>query len=574
MMARCLVFTGELDRAVELYRSAIEVAPHERQAYAQLADLLSRRLDQPEEADAVMQLLVDNNADNYEAYLMRYDYRIRNRFETAAAAREEIVKALELAPDNADVILKSVESAVATNQFEVAEADLERGLKLHPENVQLYIALASMEMNKGRVLAEDRTAEALAALQRGLDSVPDNPMLLVHLANLHVDRKQFDSARRTLERLQAQNFNEDQVDFITAHILIGEQRWVEASRLLQKVRQNQAQDRRTLASIDLMLAQCYGALGQLDLQIVAYQRALDRDSFSVPARMGLARALAARGDLADAENELGRLQSMPGARAVDGEIIRLRIAEQLRRPKEAREWDEINAALAQIGEKNPDSVELIVLKSRVAVFEGKLEQAREMLLAAQAAHPKSLVIWVELADVEAYLNGVDQGLAVLAEAHEKVDTPQQLHIAEIALMLRKPQEEARAGIDQLADTIARMENSDEQTQLLQNIGEAYYRLNQYDQSMALFRQVADRRPEDLTLRLLMFSVAREAKQNETMEEMLAEIERLVGKNHTYWQYCEAARIVSQVEDDEEDHRLLERGSTIGRKRAGSTPQLV
>lgn len=562
MMARCMVYTGELEQAVELYQSAIEVDPQGLEAYAQFADLLSRRLDRPEEADAVMQQLAEKNPDNYEVYLMRYDYRTRNRFETRSAARDEIVKARELAPDNVDVILKAVESAISTNEFDEAEADLERGLELHPENVQLYISLATLEMTKGSVNGEDRSEEASAALQRGLEAVPDNPLLLVHLTDVQIHRKQFDAARRTLERLAEVDFNQNQIDFLTSRILIGEERWVEASRLLQKVRQNQAQDRRTLVDIDLMLAQCYGALGQLDLQIVAYQRALDRDSFSVGARLGLARALAARGDLADAENELARLQTMPGVAPLGGEILRLRIAEQLRMPKDQRNWEEINTMLGELVEKHPDSIDILVLKSRVSVFQDQVDEARELVIAAKEQHPKSLALWAELADIEANTKGPEAGLAVLADAREALDNPFELRIAEIAMLMRRPQDEALSALKKIAEEASQHESAEEQTQLIQGVGEAMYRLGQYDEAMSYFQQVAERRPNDLTLRLLMFAVAREAEDNEAMEETLASIEKLVGKNHTYWQYCEAARLVSQFQDGKEDRKALDRARQL------------
>lgn len=547
LMASCHNASGEYQPAAEMLREAIKADPQNLPAYRELADILARRLDDPQGADEVMDQLATANPDNYEVYLTRYDYRIRMRLESRDAAKIEIARARDLAPDNPQVLLKAVEYATADGLFEQAREDLDRGLELHPDNVQMYIALASLELTEGRHTSTDRTEQALEALQRGLEQMPDNPLLLVHLTEVQTMRRQFDAARSTIDKLARLNFDEDQIDFLTARVLIGEENWVEAAGLLQKVRKGQGQEKRTLVEIDLMLARCYAATGQNDLQVVAYQRALRVDPLSAQARLGLARALAARGEYAEAENELQRLGAAPGGGSViEPEMLRLRVSEQFRMPAEERDWSEVDNIIARLDEKDPDNLEVGMLKSRVLVAKGQVDEARALMTHLREKHPNSPRPWAELAEIEREENGMEAAMAVLQEAAETLGNPVQVQLARITLIMRLPRDEAVPALKAEAEKAA--ERTDIDRALVERVvGEGLYRLGEYAEAQRYLKKVASEQQDDLPLRLVIFSVARDAEDFDGMQSALDEIERLVGKNHSYWQYCRAAQLVVEHE---------------------------
>ena len=70
----CKDFENKYTEAAESYRLSIKNAPQDPETYALLADLLKDQLDQPEEADKVMDEMVAANDQTALAYLARAYY--------------------------------------------------------------------------------------------------------------------------------------------------------------------------------------------------------------------------------------------------------------------------------------------------------------------------------------------------------------------------------------------------------------------------------------------------------------------------------------------------------------------
>ena len=75
LSGQCEERLGAFDRAVSWYEKAIADAPHRREAYLRLADLLRSRLHAPERADHVIDEWVAANPNSSRAFLDRAVYR-------------------------------------------------------------------------------------------------------------------------------------------------------------------------------------------------------------------------------------------------------------------------------------------------------------------------------------------------------------------------------------------------------------------------------------------------------------------------------------------------------------------
>jgi tetratricopeptide (TPR) repeat protein len=166
---------NDLAEAAAWYRKAIERAPHETESYTRLAYLLRRRLGKDKggppaaEADQVMNDLVARNPEAFQAYLARWQYRREFQAATSEEAAQDVARALELAPDEADVLRAAADVAQARHSLDEARAHLQRGLDLHPQNGSLYEALARVEAQA------DRRKEAIACLRRGIRAIDPGP---------------------------------------------------------------------------------------------------------------------------------------------------------------------------------------------------------------------------------------------------------------------------------------------------------------------------------------------------------------------------------------------------------------
>src|SRR5262249_31928565 len=127
--------------------------------YVRLADLLRSRLNRPDAADKVMDDMVADNPDSFQARLARGSYL--GKIGLLEKAAQDIGRARDaLAPGEADVLLASADRAQARGQGARARAALEEGARLHPDDFRFRLALAALEVRAGPA----RRAEALRRL--------------------------------------------------------------------------------------------------------------------------------------------------------------------------------------------------------------------------------------------------------------------------------------------------------------------------------------------------------------------------------------------------------------------------
>lgn len=538
LIGTCYEQDKNYDKAKEFYDKAKALAPGDVDIYVQLANLFSGPLEDPQEGDKIMNELVDKNPQNHRVYLMRYNYRLRHLFGERSEAKADLQKALDLAPDEADVLVKMAEMLITDREFDAAREHLNRGIELHPQNVSMYITLAMLELEQGRVTESDRSEAALDALMAGLKQLPESTMLLIQLCELQIRREQFDRANDTIARLVQLDISQEQIDFLKSRVLLGEKKWVEASRLLHSLRKRSSRDNIVLFQIDTLLADCYRNLRQTDLAIHALRRALENNPYSKEVRLRLVRELQSIGRAEEAAQEL---EKIPGADiSVDYESLLIKLSEQLMHPLEQRQWDEVDALLARLEGQPNDPALLASFKVRLLIHKGQIDEALRYAIEQRERFPQTAGLWVTIADIQAQKD-LPAAIATLKEAADRLGTPVYVQVALVGKVLRLEREQALAELQQVNKTVESY-TPEEQRQLAQSLSEAFYILKEVDAAKDVLNRVAERLPNDPTLRLIMFELARDARDPQGMTDALAGIERVVGRDHNYWQYCEAARL--------------------------------
>jgi tetratricopeptide (TPR) repeat protein len=149
-------------QAAKWYRQAVRHAPQQIDAYVRLADVLRRHFAADtalvEEADQVMQDLIAQNKDACQAYLARWRYQQQwhDLAESAQlqVAAGDVQRALQLAPDDAEVLVAACELAQRQKDPEKARGYLRRGRQLFPQDVRMYRELAWLELREAAQLQD------------------------------------------------------------------------------------------------------------------------------------------------------------------------------------------------------------------------------------------------------------------------------------------------------------------------------------------------------------------------------------------------------------------------------------
>src|SRR5262245_5675417 len=329
LLGLCQEANKQYEEAAETYAKSCRADPKPA-AFVRQAGVLKIYLKRDDTIDpsgtergpqAVMNELVKALPESFESYLARAAYhKTYNKVNGLIRARADLEIARKLAPDNVMVLLASAEVAVELAAKEVQSTDaaryarkdywnearryLRHGLNKSPKESVLYLALVDVEIRDDGT-PDARRKEAIKVLTTGRAEVrPDGlPEILFALAEQYAETGDKAGTGDTVAQLRKLNQNPARIDFLLGLFLVRQQQWYEGSGVLERVRPLLATYTEKTVQIDLLLAQCYGQLGDIDRQVLTYRRAVTAAPLDWRPRFGLAGALAALGRANEAIDE-------------------------------------------------------------------------------------------------------------------------------------------------------------------------------------------------------------------------------------------------------------------------------
>ena len=164
-------------------------------AYPQLQEKLLNLPDR-RAAWALAQRLSASDLDNVQARLMRA--RLAHEAGQQQAATDEALAAHQLAPDNIEAVLASVQLLQSRpGGRQGAAVLLGNYLQKHPDDLRALKAQGLLQ------IASEQNDAAIATLSRVQSLEPDNPATLYTLAQLHHQKRDYARATETLQRYVA-----------------------------------------------------------------------------------------------------------------------------------------------------------------------------------------------------------------------------------------------------------------------------------------------------------------------------------------------------------------------------------
>jgi tetratricopeptide (TPR) repeat protein len=105
-----------------------------------------------------------------------------------ARAIADLNRALELAPDSVDLLMRRGRARMAAGDSDLAEADFSRALKLRPDDAEARLALAELKLKAKKTAAAEADLDALAK------STDQNLRVQMRVAALYADAHRFPKA--------------------------------------------------------------------------------------------------------------------------------------------------------------------------------------------------------------------------------------------------------------------------------------------------------------------------------------------------------------------------------------------
>jgi len=549
LLGRCHAETGDYEKAVDDFRKAIEFVPTLVDAYPRLAAVLRSRLSRPKEADQVMEKLVKVNPQSARAHVLRGNY-LKSIDDSSDEALQEAIAAMALKPNDRDAMWLAAQCYLAKSDYAKARDFATRGIKLYPSAINLYTVLADIELRSGN------RQQAIEALQAGLKATERSPQLLWSMANLLIDVKQLDDARGVIEELRATDYPRPLIEYLAARIDHVQGHWLAARQGFEKVRGMLTMWPSLLKQVDVWIGQCYGQLGNRDLQLEAYRRALNIDPFYGPARLGMTDVLMSTGNVDEAVREYSQLAKL-GKLSSAGLIpmARMLILQNLRKPPDRRDWATVEKLLDQAEKASPEAAMIPVLRADVLVAQNRADEAEALIAKAYKNNPNQAGLWAVMASLAERRQDWKKAEEIIAEAEKSAGDAVEVRLARAQHFVRRHGRKAGPQLRQLLDNVDHFSDA-QKTQLWSGLLNAAVQADDAELAKQLCRSVAEKDPNNVQVRYMLFEQCLRSNDQQGMEQALTEIQRVAGQG-AYWLYGTAVLLSLQAETLKNENRQEE-----------------
>jgi tetratricopeptide (TPR) repeat protein len=523
-------------------------APGNILLYTNLAASLRTRQDQPQLADRVMDQLVEANPKSAEAYLARGRYQLS--IENIDEARADIDEAYKLKPQDANVLLAKSEMASKDEQFDKAEEYLSAAKKLFPTDVRFYRTSAAVLMQ------QKEFTKAIAEIDEGIKQVKENDkvQLLVYKVELQLTQNDIEATEQTVNDMErtAKNIRPEFVEYYRARIMMAENKWPQAKEALSKLHPKMADmtGGHTI-DIDAYLGLCYEKLHQPDMAKKYYDSVIAQSPDYPPAKAGL-------------ERVKGMLGLNAAKEPKDDEWTAL-YNETMKKPKAERDFKPLEVLMAKLAEENKwDDLTKKIRQAQLKAMADDFESARKLFLEAQKLAPENITVprmLIQLVRQDPKL-GPEKALQLQERTVAKFGDLPALRLDKadclIALHAKEPnKDELKSELAALATGIDNWTDA-QKAELWGGMAGRFLNLQMNDEARQFLTLAADVRPNDLPLRVSLFSLALEANDDAGMKDAQDRILKIVGSTEdNTWLFTEARRKLSLIARGQLDRKAID-----------------
>jgi len=542
--------SNQFEKAEKWFAQAVQHDPRRVSCYDRLARLYRADLRRDQDADATIDKMVAKNPKVGMAHAYRWRYSneflksgaaatpIQKALRSAAA--NDIQEALKLAPDDPEVLLTAAVASELKPDAAAARVHFEKGFKLDPKNLALALGLARLENR------EKRLDKAEAVLRQAFQANPSLDLAFFLAETLirqdKIDGK--DEAAHYLAHLRNAGWGDTVVPFLEAEILVQGKKWADAIDKIQTARALLRADPQRIVQLDLMLAECYGQMGDDGQRLDALRRVAAGDHGPDWARIELVQALARSGKLDQAVTIFLPLAASKPEWRLD--LARLLLEKAKRQPRDQRNWLEVERHLSEAEKALPQAAESIaLLRLDMLAAQGRLEDARSLLTSVQVKDPRNVRYRLTMARLTQRQGKSAAALQILDQAETDLGPSLDMQLARLDYWGLEGGVAAKAAVAKLAETRQQIKAADRPA-LLERLGSVEIRLGELNLGRQYWRELAALQPDKLRVRLGLFDLAVAAGDHAAAASLVDEIRKAEGSAGTTWQFARAALLIDKV----------------------------
>ncbi len=539
LLGQCEEALGKHEDARRSFARAIETDPQNVDVFDRLARLLNTKLRQAEQADATIRDMIARNDASGRAHA----YRWRYAWELAPPADDrDIAKALQLAPDDREVLIAAAMAAEQKQDLAAVRTYLARGHEHDPKDIPFAVSLARLETRTGHL---DR---AEAVLRRSFEARPVSG-LAFELADTLILAGKIegkDGAEALIDQLRRAGLGETLVRFLDAEVLFQRKKWSEAIAGLQTARAVLGASPELVLRINLMIAECHGQIGSDEQRLEALRRAAEGKEGAESARLELVWALEQSGRLDQAIEALSPLAiggTNPGWRI---DLVRLLLRKAIRQPRESRNWPEIERRLDEAEKAaSATSEPVVLLRLDVLAAQDQFDEARTLLSKSLAREPRNLAYRLAMARLDQLQHRDDEALRILDQTEMDLGPGLQIDLARLDYWGARGGKSAMAALTNLSEKRAAIPPADRPL-VLGRLESVAVQLGQLNLARQYGRELADLQPENIGVLLRLFDLAVMAGDRDEPGRLVDGIRKIEGEDGINWRFARAALLIDQA----------------------------